>query len=140
MKYKRSTPNRAPLTEIQNIRKPIRKLITKTADGHHHLQAVSKIPYTNFKLEGEGIVQYHKMFKEDETCFHAYKQYQITVPESACDNDCLTEPEQIAEARRMVISDIKDTLKYIKEDISQIKNYGEYESYRGNRAKRCRMI
>ena len=74
--------------------------------------------------------QIHKVFREEDTCFSMYDIYKVELKEMACDNDCLTDDEQIRQSRHYVMDCIGSALKEVSKDKRQIKNYENYQSAR----------
>jgi len=137
MKYK-LPKQRKPLEPITNIIKAIRK--TTLGGSPHPKKIKKKIPYQTLTLIANQVTQIRKIFKEEDTCFAAHPLYNLSIPDVSCDNDCLTEPEQITEAQESVHSNIREALIEIKASKNNIINFTRYEPYRAIKEKRHRIL
>ena len=73
----------------------------------------SACEYISFKDPDKSVIHEFKLYKEDElpNSLCKLKQAEIMQEEHKCDNDCLTDNEQIETSMKLINTDIKLVIK-----------------------------
>jgi hypothetical protein len=104
-----------------NIKKKIAKVEKSKRGGKPKgKRARAKGSFVEFPNH-RGVMQIHKIFKEDETCF-APKKYSEGIRDIYFDNDQTTDEEIIKDSRLMVFQSLSSALNDVLTNPSCIKN------------------
>ena len=77
--------------------------------------------YVDFP-DHRGRPQYHKVFKEDQTCFSAYQLFRDGLKDEGFDNDWVTDQEEIEKSRNSMFASIAEAVKDVLANPLCIKN------------------
>ena len=70
----------------------------------------------------KGRPQFHKVFKEDQTCFNTHQLFKEGLKDEGFDNDWITDQEEIVKSRNSIFAGIADAVKDVLSNPFCIKN------------------
>ena len=118
-----TSPNNSP-----SIQKKITKHVKQRKGGKHKQRRyLPKCTFIQFPNHN-GIMQTHKLYKEDETCF-APKVYSEGIRDIYFDNDQTTDEDIIKETKKTALQSLSKALVDVLANPNCIKNYALQEQY-----------
>lgn len=119
---------------------PLKELLTDCGAETIEKPEPKPCGYVDFNEEEKGELQTFKVFREKDVPLFTQEVTDVFLNEPGCDNDYLTDNEQIERATQLVQAELRDVLKNFKDKIKEARNIKRFGCNRSEIRNKRRIL